>query len=813
MRRLYPLVVSLAGLVLLVGCRGDITSDTRLMSPDGTMSSNQASQASIVLSPHSPNPLLVGATATLTATGHNYVGGAMTVPVTWVSRDTGIVTVNSGGIVSARSLGVTFVVASWEQFSDSVAITVLPVPVYSVSVSLSPSVSIGASAQATAQALDSVGGPLSGRPVTWSSQSPSVAFVSGTGLVTGVGMGTALITATIGGVTGSATVSILGSVTTIAVRLPLASVPAFTTTQATAILRDSLGNVLTGYPVAWASSNWGVAIVSPTGLVAAISAGTAVITAVSNGKTGSATVTGGSGPAFVETPATLPAVYHTTPAPPAPAAGGVVIPVPAGGNLQAALNAANPGDVIALANGAIFTGNFTLPNKQTASTNWITIRPQTLTALPAEGARMTPSIAAAANLPTIQTPNSFAALATALAAHHYRLTGIEVTLAPSVVANYGLIRLGEDGSNGQTTLASVAHDLVLDRVYVHGSATQAERRCVTLNSAASAIIDSYISDCHEATNDAQAIAGWNGPGPFKIVNNYLEASTENVAFGGVDPGIPNLVPSDIEIRGNHFFKPAAWKGVWLVKNLFELKNAQRVLVEGNIFQHNWLDGQGGSAINLKSTNQSGGCPWCGTRDVTFRLNLIDETGAGFNLSGAPDPNVTNFHLQRITITDNVVQNIDASPTFNGDGRGFLINQDITDVIIAHNTVMSPTTMAIGFGGPLTQPAVRLSLRDNIIGGGAYGVKGPGLTSGTVTLLALAPGGTFLDNVVIQQSGGGYPGANFFPSANAAVGFINAAARNFQLTLSSPYRNMASNGSDPGADVSAVKAAVQGVIVP
>jgi hypothetical protein len=52
-------------------------------------------------------------------------------------------------------------------------------------------------------------------------------------------------------------------------------------------------------------------------------------------------------------------------------------------------------------------------------------------------------------------------------------------------------------------------------------------------------------------------------------------------FGGGDPAIPNLVPSDIEIRRNYFSKPLSWRvgdpsytGVtWLVKNLLELKNA------------------------------------------------------------------------------------------------------------------------------------------------------------------------------------------------------------------------------------------------
>ena len=104
-------------------------------------------------------------------------------------------------------------------------------------------------------------------------------------------------------------------------------------------------------------------------------------------------------------------------------------------------------------------------------------------------------------------------------------------------------------------------------------------------------------------------------------------------FGGGDPRIRGTIPSDIEIRRNHVFKPTSWKGKWLVKNLFEIKNAQRVLVEGNVFENNWQDGQGGSAIVMKSVNQDGTCTWCVAKDITFRLNLIKNTGSGFALTG------------------------------------------------------------------------------------------------------------------------------------------------------------------------------------
>src|SRR5690606_22757623 len=113
-------------------------------------------------------------------------------------------------------------------------------------------------------------------------------------------------------------------------------------------------------------------------------------------------------------------------------------------------------------------------------------------------------------------------------------------------------------------------------------------------------IDSWIAECHIKGFDSQAILSWNSPGPFKIVNNYLEGAGENVMFGGADPRIEGLVPSDIVIERNYFRKPLSWKssGAWTIKNLFELKNAQRVLVRANVFETNWANAQPGFAIVL-----------------------------------------------------------------------------------------------------------------------------------------------------------------------------------------------------------------------
>src|SRR5207302_5439377 len=124
---------------------------------------------------------------------------------------------------------------------------------------------------------------------------------------------------------------------------------------------------------------------------------------------------------------------------------------------------------------------------------------------------------------------------------------------------YGdIVELG-DGSNAQNSLALVPHDLVVDRCYIHGDVTFGQKRGIALNSSSTTIVNSYIAEIKAIGQDSQAIAGWNGPGPYTITNNYLEAAGENIIFGGSDPAIANLITSDVVVRGNYFAKQVGWR--------------------------------------------------------------------------------------------------------------------------------------------------------------------------------------------------------------------------------------------------------------
>src|SRR5207302_9800285 len=94
---------------------------------------------------------------------------------------------------------------------------------------------------------------------------------------------------------------------------------------------------------------------------------------------------------------------------------------------------------------------------------------------------------------------------------------------------------------------------------MHGDPAAGAQRGILMDSASTAVIDSYLSDFKLTTRDALAIESQNGPRPFRIVNNYLEGAATGDGVGGRIPTISNLVAPDIEIRGNYFARPLSWR--------------------------------------------------------------------------------------------------------------------------------------------------------------------------------------------------------------------------------------------------------------
>jgi hypothetical protein len=479
---------------------------------------------------------------------------------------------------------------------------------------------------------------------------------------------------------------------------------------------------------------------------------------------------------------------------------GRTIAVPSGGNLQAALDSARPGDVVTLAPGAVYRGPFTLPKKD--GTGWIVVRTDGDQGMAPPGTRVDPGQARAlarlvASLGSV--------VRTAPGAHHYRLIGLEIQPAEGVFL-YNLVEIG----SAETSIELVPHHVIIDRCFVHGDPRKGTRRGILLNAAHAAVIDSYVADIKEAGADSQAIAGWNGPGPFKIANNYLEGAGENIMFGGVDPSIRDLVPSDIEVLRNHLAKPLVWKEgepgyagtAWTIKNLFELKNARRVRVEGNLFENNWVQSQIGFAIVFTVRNQDGRAPWSVVEDVTFDGNVVRASTSGVNMHGR-DTNHPSQPTKRIVIRNNLFADI-GGPRWGGDGRLFQIVDSTASVVIDHNTAIHRGSIITAEGPPHRD----FVFTDNIVAHNTYGITGTGVGIGTQALDALFPGAVVRRNVIVGGSAAQYPRDNFFVASWTQVKFEDLPQGRLGLADGSPFRRAGLNGTDVGADDHALRETIR-----
>ncbi len=487
-----------------------------------------------------------------------------------------------------------------------------------------------------------------------------------------------------------------------------------------------------------------------------------------------------------------PELPRTTVSTVMPALSGRVLLVSEGGELQAALDSAERGDQVVLQAGATFVGDFVLPAKPGAG--WIVIRSSMLGSLPA-GQRVGPGQAGVMARLEAHTGGTVAVLRTAPGASQYWVAGLEVT-APEDVGT--MTRLVDMGNGTAATVAASATGIVLDRTFIHGHARLDLRRCVALNSAASAVINSWLSDCHAMGADAQAIVAWNTPGPLLIENDRLEGAAENVMLGGADPAGQAMVPSDVTIRFNHFTKPLAWKvddpafagRQWSVKNLLEFKNARRVLVEGNLFEQLWSADQAGFALLVKSVNQDGTAPWSQTTDVTVRYNRFRRVAHGVNVA-----NVNNV-TSRIKIVNNLFAEVGGAAW--GVDVGILLQcQGGADIIFAENTgLVRRETIVFD-----ETPVVRFAFLNNIVSRGQLGIKGSGSPEGDPSIAAYTSEAFVSGNVLVGATTSPYTGFVIAPN-EAALGFASPGTGDYRLNAGSPY-SRGGGAMDPGVDMAAL----------
>jgi len=560
-------------------------------------------------------------------------------------------------------------------------------------------------------------------------------------------------------------------------------------------------------------------------------------------------------------PAELPRVYVKssfvdTPAP------GKTVEVRSADELKSALDKAGCGDTIRLQSGAAFAGNFKFPAKTCDDGHWIVLRTSAADSqLPPEGTRITPCYAGVGSLPgrpafACSTPRNVMAkivfdgkggsgpITFLDGANHYRFIGLEITRDSPGAVTYNLAVLPGGGT---------ADHLVFDRVWMHGTPQDETTRGIALGgSRYVAVVDSYFSDFHcvaitGSCVDAQAISGGMGDhpmGPYKIVNNFLEGAAETLIFGG---GEATLSPADIEIRHNHLFKPRTWKQgepgfvggtsgkPFIVKNLFELKNAQRVLFEGNLLENTWAGfTQAGFAVLLTPKNQGNRCPLCRVNDVVIRFNRISHMASGMQMgTGLSDAGGASSGGERYSIHDNIFDDIDGK-AYGGFGAFAQVSSNtptLRDIRISHNTAFPSQALFIVGVGVEREKITNFTFTDNLVGVGQndFFTTGGGNTNCAFQATAQGPS-NLLKNCfsnanathnVLVGSKGGWPQPNFYAgdAASLVEDFQEGKAGNYRLCRGNhgskckkgaAFVGKASDGKDPGADVDAVNAAIAGV---
>lgn len=215
--------------------------------------------------------------------------------LSWSSSNEVVATVSQTGVITAVSAGTARIRAAVpdnQAVSCFTDVTVVPRRVASVVISpRTGSLRVGIPRAFTAALVDSVGAPITGRTVVWSTNTPTVITVTQTGIVTGQALGTARIIATAEGVADTVPLQVT-RIPVGAVRIsPLqASVVQGGSTQFTATVEDSVGTVVTDRPVEWQSGNLAIATVTQAGLVQGVAPGATVIQASSEGRGAQASI-------------------------------------------------------------------------------------------------------------------------------------------------------------------------------------------------------------------------------------------------------------------------------------------------------------------------------------------------------------------------------------------------------------------------------------------------------------------------------------------------------------------------------------------
>jgi len=289
-----------------------ITATLGSISGIATLTVTNATLVSIAVTPaNSSIPLGVLQQFTATGTFSDTTTQDITNTVTWASSANGIASITVSGLANGVSLGTATISATSGAVSGNTSLTVNAANLASLAITPAPpSVAQGTSIKLVATGTFNDGGTRNLTTlVTWSSSDTTKATIGGAnGVAKGLASGTTTITAMLGSVTTTATLTVTNATVTLITVTPSSKTIAPGTKQnfnATGTFSDSTTQIITS-DVVWASDTLSVATITAAGTATGVSAGTTNISATLGSIVGSAplTVSGATLVSLAVTPTT-----------------------------------------------------------------------------------------------------------------------------------------------------------------------------------------------------------------------------------------------------------------------------------------------------------------------------------------------------------------------------------------------------------------------------------------------------------------------------------------------------------------------------
>lgn len=383
------------------------------------------------------------------------------------------------------------------------------------------------------------------------------------------------------------------------------------------------------------------------------------------------------------------------------------------------------------------------------------------------GGRIDPSMAGA--LPKLRGSVNNSAIVLRSGVRNATFIGLQTLPGPDV--SYAQIVCGDPEESDPTKAATGISFL---QCLSLADPVKGGKRGLALNCGAVSVRASYVAGFW-AKDDAQAICGWNGPGPFDIQNCSLSASGEVVIFGGADPKNQFMQPGSLSLAESTLTADVGWRGNKNAtrKNGLELKNMIGAQIHRCIIENSWASGQAGALVLITPRNQSGTAPYSTVTDVWLTDCVLRHAGAGFQIQG-DDNEHQSARVQNVRVHNVLLYDLDpktynnpfvAGPDGYASGRLIQLTRSPVNVSFDRLTAIgSRLNSFLNIDGPGLADGFQIT--NSVLTEGKYGMLGPIPGSSVFGVDAWAKfvsNGT-LDGNLIARAGLGldkiaYPGTN------------------------------------------------------